>query len=133
MRDRHHRAWEEVPQHRGVVAGLGDWPSTTAAGDHLVLTASPRPLSSYARLVNGPAWYPGARVRVLGWVTVNRRRMREVFVAMGTNDGSAFANHVVLIWTAEAHSYGLGFHNLHGLKPTLALDITLARGIRLVG
>jgi len=51
---------------------------------------------------------------------------------MATNDGSAFANHVVLIWTVGTHTYGVGFHNLVGIPATLALDVALARGIKLV-
>lgn len=99
---------------------------------HLVLTASPRPLKSYARVVNGPAWFRGERVRPLGWVTIQGWRMREVHVPPTTNVGSAFASHAVLIWTVGRHTYGIGFHNVKGLKPTLSLDLALARGIKLV-
>jgi hypothetical protein len=107
-----------------VAGPLGD--------QHLVLTASPLPLHSYARVVNGPAWFPSERVRPLGWVTIQGWRMREVYVPPSTNVGSAFASHAVLIWTAGGHTYGIGFHNVKGMKPTLALDITLARGIKLI-
>jgi hypothetical protein len=58
--------------------------------------------------------------------------MRAVYVPPRTNDGSAFAHHVVLIWTVSGHTYGVGFHNVHGLRPTLDLDVALARGVRLV-
>jgi hypothetical protein len=58
--------------------------------------------------------------------------MRAVFVPFGTNAGSAFARHVVLIWTVRGHTYGVGFHKVRGLRATLALDAALARGIRLV-
>jgi hypothetical protein len=58
---------------RGWVVG-----SSRAGDEHLVLTASPRPLANYGKVVNGPAWYPTARVRVLGSVKVNRWRMGEV-------------------------------------------------------
>ena len=99
---------------------------------HLVISASPRRLTSYAKLVNGPAWYPAARVRVLGHTTVNGWETTEVLVPFATNDGSAFAGHVVLIWTVGDHTYGVGFHDLHGVKQTLLLDLALARGIVLV-
>jgi hypothetical protein len=82
--------------------------------------------------VNGPGWYPGARVRPLRSLTINDLRMRAVYVPPKTNDGSAFAHHVVLIWTVRGHTYGIGFHNVHGLPATLALDAALARGLRLV-
>src|SRR4051812_5105461 len=100
---------------RGWVIG-----SSVTADQHLVLTASPHPVTNYARVVNGPAWYSQARVRLLGWTTVKGKRMREVYVPQGTNDGSSFANHVVLIWTLGGHTYGFGFHDSHGIRSTLA-------------
>jgi hypothetical protein len=113
---------------RGWVIG-----SAVAQGQHLVITASPIPLSNYAKVVNGPGWYSAARVRPLTWVTINGWRMRVVFVPPATNDGSAFANHVVLVWTVGKHTYGVGFHDLAGLHNALLLDEQLARHIRLVG
>jgi hypothetical protein len=112
---------------RGWVVGSSD-----AGGQHLVITASPRPLANFAKLVNGPAWYPSQRVRVLGSIEIKGWRMRSVYVPPATNDGSAFMDHVVLIWTVRGHTYGIGFHNVDGIKKTLALDISLARGITLV-
>jgi hypothetical protein len=107
--------------------------STETGDHHLVITASPRPLQRYAEVVNGPAWYPQARVRPLAWVTINGWRMRAVYAPQSTNDGSAFANHVVLIWTVGRHTYGIGFHTVDGVPQALRLDRALARGIRLVG
>ena len=49
-----------------------------------------------------------------------------------TRVSSAFSDHVVLVWTTNGHSYAIGFHDIGGLRPTLALDLVLARGIRLV-
>ena len=114
---------------RGWVVGS----SEVADRQHLVINASPRPLTDDAKVVNGPAWYPGARVQTLGWVRVNGRKMREVYVPPATNDGSAFMSHLVLIWTERGHTYAVGFHNLHGIQRTLRLDIALAQGIVLVG
>ena len=122
-----HESW------RGWVVG-----SSITANDqltitqHLVLTASPHPLTNYAKVVNGPAWYPTARVKVLGWADANGQRMREVYVSPETNEGSAFAGHVVLIWTTGGHTYGVGFHNLHGINSALALDLELVRSMKLV-
>jgi hypothetical protein len=113
---------------RGRVVG------TSNVGDeHLVITASPMPLTNYAKLVNGPAWYPQAMVRPLGWVRLAGRRMRSVYVPAATNDGSAFMHHVVLIWSHAGHTYGIGFHNTQGIHRALLLDEELARHIRLVG
>lgn len=107
--------------------------SSYVGPEHLVATASPRPLANYAKVVNGPAWYPKARVRPLAWVRIHGWRMRAVYVPPDTNDGSAFAHHVVLIWTVGQHTYGIGFHNLHGLHETLRLDEELTRHVELVG
>ena len=112
---------------RGWVVG-----SIDTNDQHLVIVASPRPLRNEAKVVNGPAWYPGARVRPLRSLTINRWRMRVVYVPVKTNAGSAFMRHVVLIWTVGGHTYGIGFHKVHGLGATLDLDAALARGVRLV-
>jgi hypothetical protein len=97
------------------------------------MTASPRPLRDYAKVVNGPPWYQGQRVRPLAWVNVRGTRMRAVYVPPATNDGSAFMHHVVLIWTVGRHTYGIGFHAIAGIQKALLLDLALARHIKLVG
>ncbi len=107
--------------------------STNVGPEHLVATASPRPLANYAKVVNGPAWYPQAHVRPVAWTTINGWRMRAVYVPPATNDGSAFAHHVVLIWTVGHHTYGVGFHDLRGIRYTLRLDEELAKHLTLVG
>lgn len=112
---------------RGWVVG-----SSITADEHLVLTASPQIVRSAAKVVNGPVWQPGQTVRSLGDQRVGRWRMHVVFVPPDTNDGSAFAGHVVLIWTVGRHTYGVGFHDVSTIKQTLALDLTLARSIRLI-
>ena len=107
-------------------------PGATSTGGyaHLVITASPTQLSNYAKLVNGPAWSPSARVRPIASVTIRGRRMRAVFVPP-TND-SAFIHHVVLIWTVGRHTYGIGFHDITTVRETLLLDEELAQHIELV-
>ena len=112
---------------RGWVVG-----SSETNDQHLVINASPRPVQNAAKVVNGPAWYPGARVRPLHSLTINGWRMRAVYVPVKTNAGSAFMRHVVLIWTIRGHTYGIGFHNVHGLGATLDLDADLARGVRFI-
>jgi hypothetical protein len=112
---------------RGWVVG-----TSNVGSQHLVITASPTALKNYAKLVNGPAWYPRARVRAIGWVKVNGRRMRAVYVPPATNDGSAFMHHVVLVWSKEGHTYGFGFHNTRGIRRALLLDEQLAKHIKLV-
>lgn len=113
---------------RGWVVG-----TSNAGLEHLVMTASPKPLTNDAKLVNGPAWYPQARVRRVGSVNIKGWRMRAVYVPPATNDGSSFMYHVVLVWSDAGHSYGVGFHNIRGIRQTLLLDEELARHIKLVG
>lgn len=115
------------PKWRGWVVG-----SSTTPTEHLVLTASPAPLRSYAKVINGPAWYPAARVKPVASLTINGWQMRAVFGPQATNDGSAFANHVVLVWTVGHHTYGVGFHDVSSIQQTLLRDEKLARSIRLV-
>jgi hypothetical protein len=111
----------------GWVVGAG------VSGTHdLALLASPRPIAGYARLVNGPAWYPAARTRPLGWIVVNGRRMREVWVPAASNDGSSFSDHLALIWSGVGHTYAIGFQNVDGMAETLRLDRILAGGIRMI-
>ena len=118
----------------GCAKGWRDWvvgSSATSEG-HLVLTASPTPLRNDARVVNGPAWYSQERVKSIARMTIHGWRVRAVFVSPNTNDGSAFADHVVLIWTVGRHTYAVGFHKLHGIRRTLELDRRLVEGMRLV-
>jgi hypothetical protein len=112
---------------RGWVVG-----SSTTANEHLVFVGSPIPLRNDAKVVNGPAWYHRARVKPLGWVMINRWRMRVIFIPPAWNDGSAFARHVVLVWTVGEHTYGVGFHDVTGIPQTLRRDDELAKSIELV-
>ncbi len=116
---------------RGWVAG-----SSETADDppqHLVITAAPYVEHNYAKLVNGPGWYSGARVRVGGWVRVGRWNARWIYVPPATNDGSAFAGHIVLVWTTAGHTYGVGFHDVNeSSRLTKAMDLKLVRSIRLI-
>lgn len=117
--------------------GRGPWKrwaagSVSSPNQHLIIAASPRPLTNYAKVVNGPAWYPKARVKPLAWLTVNGWRIRLVFVPANSNDGSAFAHHVVLIWTVGQHTYAAGFHDFAGVRTAVQLDRRLAASIKLV-
>jgi hypothetical protein len=126
------------PSRGGVRGESGRWRgwvfgSSETSDTHLVITASPRPIRSYAKLLDGPqGWYPAARVRLLGWLLINGWRIRSVYVPPATNYGSAFAGHVVLIWTVGDHTYGVGFHDFYGVPETLALDTALVQAVKLV-
>ena len=102
----------------------------TEPREHLVITASPRPLREYAKVVNGPGWYRGDWVDVGDWITVNGWRARWVFVPPRTNDGSAFAGHIVLVWTMSGHTYAVGFHDWNPRAVTRAMDLEIVRHIR---
>jgi hypothetical protein len=106
--------------------------SSETTEQHLVISVSPYPLVDPAKVVNGPGWYPAARVRPLRTMRINGWRTRAVYVPFGTNAGSAFARHVVLIWTVGGHTYAVGFHDVAGIQKTLGLDVALARATRLV-
>ena len=99
---------------------------------HLVLQSSPEPVRSLSRMINGPGWYPGARVVPLGRVHVGEWTMREVYADPATNEGSAFSDHVALVWTAEGHTYALGFHLKGSGRKTRALNRAVARSVSLV-
>jgi hypothetical protein len=98
---------------------------------HLVFQGSPRPIHDYVKFIDGPAWYPGERVEVGSWITIHGRRARWVFVPPRTNE-SIFSGHVVLVWTAGGHTYGVGFHDWNPRSVTRAMDIEVARHLRMV-
>jgi hypothetical protein len=100
--------------------------------EHLVVQASPVPVPGYAKAIDGPGWYQGARVTVREPITINGWRAHWVFVPPATNEGSAFAGHVVLVWTTAGHTYAVGFHDLSTRATTRALDLELVRHVRLV-
>jgi len=99
---------------------------------HLVLQASPEPVRSLSRMINGPGWYPGTRVVLLGKVHVGAWTMREVYADPATNEGSAFSDHLTLVWTSEEHTYALGFHLTGSRRETRALNRSVARTVSLV-
>jgi hypothetical protein len=116
-----HRAW------RGWVVG-----SMQTSQDHLVLQAAPRTVSSLARAVDGPGWYPGASVRTIRSLRLRDWTVREIAVPLATNEGSAFARHLVLVWTARDHTYAIGFHRAGSLHRTRALNAMVVRSVRLI-
>jgi hypothetical protein len=99
---------------------------------HLVLQASPEPVRSLSKMINGPGWYPGAREVPLGIVHAGGWTMRAVYADPATNEGSIFSDHLVLVWTAEGHTYALGFHLAGSRHRTQMLNETVARSVSLV-
>ena len=68
-------------------------------------------------------------VHVVRTLRVGSRDYKVVLVPH--TNGSAYAGHTVLVWTAHGHTYGLGFHQ-HDAG-ALALDIAVGRSLVLVG
>jgi hypothetical protein len=99
---------------------------------HLVLQASPEPIRSLSRMINGPGWYPGASVVPLRAVHVGGWTMRVVYADPSTNDGSIFSGHLVLVWTTGGHTYALGFHMDGSRRETQMLSEAVARSVSLV-
>lgn len=114
---------------QGWIVGSSEikWPR-----EHLVILASPRVIDDYAKFVNGPAWHEGERVEVGRWISSDGWRARWVYVPPRTNEGSAVAGHVMLIWTARGHTYGVGFHDTSTRAIARALDTELMNHMRLV-
>jgi hypothetical protein len=115
------------PSWRGWVVG-----SMETGDHHLFLQAAPRAIRSLARAVDGPGWYPGARVRMIRSFRVRGWRIREVAVPLATNEGSAFARHQVLVWTLDGHTCAVGFHRVGSLRRTRMLNERVVRSIRLI-
>ena len=98
----------------------------------LVLQASPEPVRSLSRMINGPGWYPGASEVRLGTVHAGGWTMRTVYADPATNEGSVFSGHLVLVWTTGGHTYALGFHLDGSRRETQTLNETVARSVSLV-
>jgi hypothetical protein len=112
---------------RGWVAGAG-----SAPGIALSLTAAPQLEPSIAKLVNGPAWYPAARVTRLGRARVGDRLVQWAFVPAATNDGSQFSDAVAAVWSSRGHSYAVGVRAAGGRVAERALLVRLLEGLTLV-
>lgn len=94
---------------------------------HLALQGAPRVIVNPARAIDGPAMFRGSRVDPRGKVRVAGKLMHWYFAPPATNQGSAFAGHLVLVWNSDGHTYAYGFHVLQTLAAARALDLELAR------
>jgi hypothetical protein len=99
---------------------------------HLVLQASPEPVRSLSKMINGPGWYPGASEIRLGTVQAGGWTMHAVYADPATNAGSAFSDHLVLVWTTGGHTYALGFHLARSRHRTQMLNEAVADSVTLV-
>jgi hypothetical protein len=106
--------------------------AATADFQHLVVQAAPRIIRDPARAIDGPAMLPGSRVQGQGDIRVGRDIMRWYFVPPNLNVGSAFMDHLVLVWNASGHTYAYGFHVVSTLAEARALDLALVRHFTMI-
>jgi hypothetical protein len=104
----------------------------TAGFQHLVVVAAPRIIRDPARAIDGPGMVPGSRVQGRGDVTIGGEIMRWYFVPPDLNIGSAFMDHLVLVWNASGHTYAYGFHVVDTLAEARALDLALVRHLEMI-
>jgi hypothetical protein len=100
--------------------------------EHLVVQGAPEIVRNPARAIDGPAMLPGSRVQALGTVMVNGNLMHWYFVPPDLNIGSAFAHHLVLVWTSTGHTYAYGFHDVDGIAKARTRDLQLARHLVMI-
>ena len=106
--------------------------SSTTADEHLVLTASPRIVRSAAKIVNGPTGNP---VKPFAASAIAASAAGECTSSSSHRTPTTAApSRATSCWsgTVGRHTYAAGFHDISTLNETLALDLTLARDIRLV-
>jgi hypothetical protein len=99
-----------------------------AGFQHLVVQGAPRVVRDPARAIGARARYLRAR----GIVRVGGSTMRWYYVSPGSNDLSAFAHHLVLVWSASGHTYAYGFHVVTTLADARKLDLELVRHLVVV-
>jgi hypothetical protein len=58
--------------------------------------------------------------------------MRWYFVPPNRDIGSAFMDHLVLVWNASGYTYAYGFHVVGTMAEARALDLALVRHLRTV-
>lgn len=112
---------------RGWIVGDGQLLAGYVLEQHLGIQGAPHVVTTPARAIDGPGMFPGSRVRPRGDARVAGKLMRWYFVPPATNQGSAFAGHLVLVWNADGHTYAYGFHVLETFAIARALDLELVR------
>jgi hypothetical protein len=63
---------------------------------------------------------------------INGNEMHWYYVPPVLNQGSAFADHLVLAWTAAGHSYAYGFHVVQTVAGARALVLELVQHLATV-
>ena len=68
----------------------------------------------------------------LGKVHIGEWTRREVYADPATNEGSAFSDHLTLVWTTGGAASALGFHLTGSRQETRALNRSVARSVFLI-
>ena len=97
---------------------------------HLVVQAAPHVVGPTAAVNGGIAPDQGYPIQPMGVTHVHGRLMRWYFVP--PDHGTAFAGHLVLIWSAYGHTYCYGFHVLDTLEHVRAFDRELVAHLKMV-
>lgn len=99
---------------------------------HLALEIAPRAIKSPATVVDWPLRLPNARLTSDGAAIIHREHVALYYVPAASNFGSAQMHHLVMIWTADHHTYAYGFHVVTNLRRARELDLALGRHLRIV-
>jgi hypothetical protein len=113
-------------QWRRWLAGSIEFPSRVRVS-HLVIQGSPRP-EPPARFVHGPAWWPGAKVEIVGRDRLRGRPAQ--WIRVPEDSGATLGGHLLLMWTESDHTYGVGFHGYD--RGARALDLAVSSSLTMV-
>ena len=120
---------------RGWIVGSSELHGADAGPpgfQHLVVGGAPRVARDPARAIDGPGMVPGSRVQSRGPFRAGAISGRLYYVPAKTNDGSAFMDHLVMVWTSSGHTYAYGFHVVATAAEARALDVEVARHLVMV-
>jgi hypothetical protein len=113
-------------QWRRWLAGSIEFPSKVRVS-HLVIQGSPRS-EPPERFVHGPAWWPGAKVEVVGRERLRGRSAQ--WIRVPECSGATLGGHLLLMWTEDNHTYGVGFHGYD--RGARALDLVVANSLTML-
>jgi hypothetical protein len=75
---------------------------------------------------------PGSHVQSRGSFRAGAISGRLYYVPAKTNDGSAFVDHLAMVWTSSGHTYAYGVHVVATTAEARALDLEVARHLVMV-
>jgi hypothetical protein len=99
---------------------------------HLVVGGAPKVVRDPARAIDGPGMVAGSRVQSRGPFRAGAIIGQLYYVPAKTNDGSAFMDHLAMVWTSSGHTYAYGFHVVATTAEARALDLEVAKHLDMV-